>query len=67
MTPSDFAKTAATLGFAHNALDRLANRRDDDAFQAEAATSSAARALLVVGEAAVVRRDAEGQIGRAHV
>ncbi|WP_237478153.1 NAD(+) diphosphatase [Lichenibacterium dinghuense] len=61
MTPSDFAKSSATLGFAYNALDRLANRRDDDAFQAEAAASPAARTLAVVGEAVVVRHGAEGR------
>ncbi len=60
MTPSDFAKSSATLGFAHTALDRLANRRDDDAFQAEMAASPAARTLAVVGETVVVRRHAEG-------
>ena len=63
MTPSDFAKSSATLGFAHTALDRLANRRDDDAFQAEMAASPAARTLAVVGETVVVRRDAEGAVG----
>ena len=61
MTPSDFAKSSATLGFAHNALDRLANRRDDDAFQAGLAASPGARTLAVVGETVVVRRDAEGR------
>ena len=60
MTPSDFAKSSATLGFAHSALDRLAGRRDDDAFQAEVAASPAARTLVVIGETVVVRRDAEG-------
>jgi NAD+ diphosphatase len=61
MTPSDFAKSSATLGFAHIALDRLANGRDDDALQAEMAASPAARTLAVVGETVVVRRDAEGR------
>ena len=60
MTPSDFAKSSATLGFAHNGLDRLANRRDDAAFQAEVAASAAARTLVVVGEAAVTRRGPDG-------
>lgn len=58
MTPSDFAKSSATLGFAHNALDRVANRRDDDAFQAEMAASPAARTLAVAGEAVAVRQSA---------
>ena len=60
MTPSDFAKSAATLGFAHNALDRLANRRDDDAFQAETAASPAARTVAVIGDTVAVKRDAAG-------
>ena len=63
MTPSDFAKSSATLGFAHNALDRLANRRDDDAFQAELAGSPEARTLVVIGESVVVRRGEEGAAG----
>ncbi len=56
MDASTFAKTSATLGFAHNALDRLANRRDDEAFQADVASSAEARSLAIVGDAAVVRR-----------
>ena len=62
MTPNDFAKSAATLGFAHNRLDRLANRRDDDAFQAATAASPTARTLAVVGDSVVVRHDAEGAL-----
>ncbi len=60
MTPTDFAKSAATLGFAHNGLDRLANRRDDDAFQARTAGAPAARTLVVLGHTVVVRQDADG-------
>ena len=62
MTPSAFAKSAATLGFAHNALDRVANRRDDDAFQAEMAASPAARTLVVAGDAVAVRQAAESAL-----
>ena len=60
MTPQDFARTAATLGFAHNRLDRLANRRDDEGFQAEAAASPGARTMLVLGDAVVVRHGSGG-------
>ncbi len=55
MNPSDFAKSSATLGFAHNALDRLANRRDDEAFQAEMAASPDARTLAVLGDDVVAK------------
>lgn len=62
MDPTTFAKTAATLGFAHNALDRLANRRDDEAFQADVANSADARTLAIVGDAAVVRHGRDGAL-----
>jgi NAD+ diphosphatase len=62
MTPSEFAKSSATLGFAHNALDRLANARDDEAFQAEAAADPRARTLAVLGESVAVRRGAGGAL-----
>ena len=56
MTPADFAKSSASLGFAHNALDRLANCRDDEAFQREVAGAATARTLAVFGEGVVVKR-----------
>ena len=62
MTAQDFARTAATLGFAHNRLDRLANRRDDAGFQAEVAASPAARTMLVLGDGVVVRRGSGGAV-----
>ncbi|RYB01855.1 NAD(+) diphosphatase [Lichenibacterium ramalinae] len=58
MTPADFAKSSASLGFAHNALDRLANRRDDEDFQRDAATAPGARTLAVLGESVAVKRGA---------
>ncbi|MGI3903013.1 MAG: NAD(+) diphosphatase [Janthinobacterium lividum] len=62
MDPTAFAKTSATLGFAHNALDRLANRRDDEAFQAEIANSAEARTLAIIGDAALVRHGRNGAV-----
>jgi NAD+ diphosphatase len=62
MTPADFAKSSASLGFAHNALDRLANRRDDEDFQRDAATAPGARTLAVLGESVAVKRGAGGAL-----
>ncbi len=62
MTPSDFAKSAATLGFAHNALDRLANAREDDAFQAEVAAAPTARTLAVLGDSVALKRGRGGTL-----
>ena len=60
MTPTAFLQTAATLGFAHNDLDRLAHRRDDAGFQAEAAAAPAARTLAVLGDGVLLRRGPDG-------
>jgi len=62
MTPTAFLRTAATLGFAHNDLDRLANRRDDAGFQAEVAAAPAARTLAVLGDGVLVRRGRDGSM-----
>ncbi len=55
MTPETFSARAETLGFAHNALDRLANRRDDAAFLAGLRADPAARVLAVVSDSVVLR------------
>jgi len=62
MTPTAFLRTAATLGFAHNDLDRLAHRRDDAGFQAEAAAAPAARTLAVLGDGVLLKRGRDGSM-----
>ncbi len=54
MNPAAFSKTSSSLGFAHNRLDRLANRRDDAAFVESLRTSASGLTALVVGDAALL-------------
>ncbi|HEX4768571.1 MAG TPA: NAD(+) diphosphatase [Lichenihabitans sp.] len=62
MTPEAFARTSSFLGFAHNALDRLANFRDEASFLDRQRQEPAARSMVVVGDG-VVLREAPGGVG----
>ena len=59
MTPKAFAQSAATLGFAHIGLDRLANRRDDLPFLAAQRADPAARTLAVLGDQVATKPGAD--------
>ena len=55
MDPESFSKTSSILGFAHNRLDRLANRRDDAVFIESLRQSSSARTALVLGDTVLLQ------------
>ncbi len=59
MTPAAFLKTTATLGYAHNELDRLANHRDDEAFIAALRSEDSARTMLVAQDSVVLRHESD--------
>ncbi len=61
MTPKAFARTSSFLGFAHNALDRLANFRDEASFLDRQRAEAATRTMIVVGDG-VVLREAPGGV-----
>ena len=65
MTPKAFARSAATLGFAHIALDRLANRRDDQAFLTDQSAHPAARTLAILGDQAAMKPGSDLWFGLA--
>ncbi len=55
MDPTAFARTASTLGFVHNRLDRRANSRDDAALMAALRQRLDARVAIVIEDAVVLR------------
>jgi NAD+ diphosphatase len=59
MNPAAFLKTTATLGYAHNELDRLANHRDDAAFIDALKSEDSARTLLVTQDSVLVQHNSE--------
>ena len=57
MNPAAFLKTTATLGYAHNELDRLANHRDDEAFIDALRSEDSAKTMLVAQDSILLRSE----------
>ena len=54
-----FPELSARTGYAINPIERLSERREDAGFVAECAADASALAILIAGDAAILRREGE--------